>query len=241
MISSMTSVLLAIMLLLCPMVVFAQNLVGKMPIQERKIKIRQIEERSGRVPPTPVAIWQQYAGATSKAEQRAAADNALAMLYGDVAFYSYVNDDGNEVATARLVGYIAEVLGTTTAELKELQSKLLVHIESTPAPQDADRQAGNILYNKRVLLERDTIPLLLKGRNVEQSLQQSLTENQWRKFNSVNRLNFHNMTSALLVLESYHDSIHGKESELVQPFGQSKVMTAIGQMIASGELTVPKK
>ena len=240
MITSMTSVLFAIMLLLCPMVVFAQNLVGKIPIQERKIKIRQIEERSRRVPQT-AAVWQQYAKATSKAEQRAAADNALAMLYGDVAFYSYVNDDGNEVATARLVGYIAEVLGTTTAELKELQSKLLVHIESTPAPQDADRQAGNILYNKRVLLERDTIPLLLKGRNVEHILQQSLTENQWRKFNSVNRLNFHNMTSALLVLESYHDSIHGKESELVQPFGQSKEMTAIGQMIASGELTVPKK
>ena len=55
MITSMTSVLLAIMLLLCPMVVFAQNLVGKIPIQERKIKIRQIEERSGRVQPTPVA------------------------------------------------------------------------------------------------------------------------------------------------------------------------------------------
>jgi hypothetical protein len=43
------------MLLLCPMVVFAQNLVGKIPIQERKIKIRQIEERSSSVPLTPVA------------------------------------------------------------------------------------------------------------------------------------------------------------------------------------------
>ena len=55
MITSMTSVLFAIMLLLCPMVVFAQNLVGKIPIQESKIKIRQIEERSRRVQPTPVA------------------------------------------------------------------------------------------------------------------------------------------------------------------------------------------
>lgn len=218
---------------------FGQDFVGKMPTGERKIKTRQIEERSRRVPQR-AAIWQQYAGAANKAEQRVAADKALAMLYGDAAFYSYVKDEGNEAATARLVGYIAEVLGLATAELKELQGKLLAHIESTPAPQDADRQAGNILYNKRVLLERDTIPLLLKGRNVEQLLQQSLTENQWRKFNSVNRLNFHNMTSALLVLESYHDSIHSKE-ELVKPFGQSTVMTAIKQMIAAGELTVPKE
>ena len=232
--------LLSILLLLCPMVVFGQDLVGKIPTQERKIKISQFEERSNRVPPT-ATIWQQYAKATNKSEQKAAANKALAMLYSDAAFYSYINNEGNEAATARLVGYIAEVLGTTTAELKELQSKLLAHIESTPAPQDADAQVGNILYNKRVLLERDNIPLLLKGRNVEQLLQQSMTENQWQKFNSINRLNFHNMTSALSVLESYYGSIHSKEGELVQPFGQSKVMTAIGQMIASGELTVPKK
>ncbi|MBQ2423376.1 MAG: hypothetical protein II262_01115 [Alistipes sp.] len=217
---------------------FGQDFVGKMPTQERKIKLRQMEERSGRVPQT-AAVWQQYAKANSKAEQRAAADKALTMLYGDAAFYSYINNEGNEVATARLVGYIAEVLGTTTAELKELQSKLLAHIESTPASQDADAQVGNILYNKRVLLERDNIPLLLKGRNVEQLLQQSLTENQWRKFNSINRLNFHNMTSALLVLESYYGSIHSKEGELVQAFGQSKVMSSIKQMIAAGELTLP--
>ena len=50
------------------------------------------------------------------------------MLYSDAAFYSYINNEGNEAATARLVGYIAEVLGTTTAELKELQSKLLAYI-----------------------------------------------------------------------------------------------------------------
>ncbi len=217
---------------------FGQDFVGKMPTQERNIKIRQIEERSGRVPQT-AAVWQQYAKANSKAEQRAAADKALTMLYGDAAFYSYINNEGNEVATARLVGYIAEVLGTTTAELKELQSKLLAHIESTPAPQDADAQVGNILYNKRVLLERDNIPLLLKGRNVEQLLQQSLTENWWRKFNSINRLNFHNMTSALSVLESYYGSIHSKEGELVQAFGQNKVMSSIKQMIAAGELTLP--
>lgn len=217
---------------------FGQDFVGKMPTQERKIKHRQMEERSGRAPQT-AAVWQQYAKATSKAEQRAAADKALTMLYGDTAFYSYINNEGNEVATARLVGYIAEVLGTTTAELKELQSKLLAHIESAPAPQDADAQVGNILYNKRVLLERDNIPLLLKGRNVEQLLQQSLTENQWRKFNSINRLNFHNMTSALSVLESYYGSIHSKEGELVQAFGQNKVMSSIKQMIAAGELTLP--
>lgn len=217
---------------------FGQDFVGKMPTQERKIKPRQMEERSGRVPQT-AAVWQQYAKANSKAEQRAAADKALMMLYGDAAFYSYINNEGNEVATARLVGYIAEVLGTTTAELKELQSKLLAHIESTPAPQDVDDQVGNILYNKRVLLERDNIPLLLKGRNVEQLLQQSLTENWWRKFNSINRLNFHNMTSALSVLESYYDSIHIKEGELVQAFGQNKVMSSIKQMIAAGELTLP--
>ena len=217
---------------------FGQDFVGKMPTQERNIKIRQIEERSGRVPQT-AAVWQQYAKAISKAEQRAAADKALMMLYGDAAFYSYINNEGNEVATARLVGYIVEVLGTTTAELKELQSKLLAHIESTPAPQDADAQVGNILYNKRVLLERDNIPLLLKGRNVEQLLQQSLTENWWRKFNSINRLNFHNMTSALSVLESYYGSIHSKEGELVQAFGQNKVMSSIKQMIAAGELTLP--
>lgn len=217
---------------------FGQDFVGKMPTQERNIKIRQIEERSGRVPQT-AAVWQQYAKANSKAEQRAAADKALTMLYGDAAFYSYINNEGNEVATARLVGYIAEVLGTTTAELKELQSKLLAYIESTPAPQDADAQVGNILYNKRVLLERDNIPLLLKGRNVEQLLQQSLTENRWRKFNSINRLNFHNMTSALSVLESYYGSIHSKEGELVQAFGQNKVMSSIKQMIAAGELTLP--
>ena len=217
---------------------FGQDFVGKMPTQERKIKLRQMEERSGRVPQT-AAVWQQYAKANSKAEQRAAADKALMMLYGDAAFYSYINNEGNEVATARLVGYIAEVLGATTAELKELQSKLLAHIESTPAPQDADAQVGNILYNKRVLLERDNIPLLLKGRNVEQLLQQSLTENWWQKFNSINRLNFHNMTSALLVLESYYGSIYSKEGELVQAFGQSKVMSSIKQMIAAGELTLP--
>lgn len=217
---------------------FGQDFVGKMPTQERNIKIRQIEERSGRVPQT-AAVWQQYAKANSKAEQRAAADKALTMLYGDAAFYSYINNEGNEVATARLVGYIAEVLGATTAELKELQSKLLAHIESTPAPQDADAQVGNILYNKRVLLEMDNIPLLLKGRNVEQLLQQSLTENRWRKFNSINRLNFHNMTSALSVLESYYGSIHSKEGELVQAFGQNKVMSSIKQMIAAGELTLP--
>jgi hypothetical protein len=217
---------------------FGQDFVGKMPTQERKIKLRQMEERSGRVPQT-AAVWQQYAKANSKAEQRAAADKALMMLYGDAAFYSYINNEGNEVATARLVGYIAEVLGATTAELKELQSKLLAHIESTPAPQDADAPVGNILYNKRVLLEMDNIPLLLKGRNVEQLLQQSLTENRWRKFNSINRLNFHNMTSALSVLESYYGSIHSKEGELVQAFGQSKVMSSIKQMIAAGELTLP--
>ena len=88
-------------------------------------------------------------------------------------------------------------------------------------------------------MERDNIPLLLKGRNVEQLLQQSMTENQWRKFNSINRLSFHNMTSALSVLESYYGSIHSKEGELVQPFGQSKVMSSIKQMIAAGELTLP--
>ena len=220
------------------MVAFGQDLVGKIPTQERKIKISQLEERSNRVPPT-ATIWQQYAKATNKSEQKAAANKALAMLYSDAAFYSYINNEGNEAATARLVGYIAEVLGTTTAELKELQSKLLAYIESTPAPQDADAQVGNILYNKRVLLERDNIPLLLKGRNVEQLLQQSMTENQWRKFNSINRLSFHNMTSALSVLESYYGSIHSKEGELVQPFGQSKVMSSIKQMIATGELTLP--
>jgi hypothetical protein len=220
------------------MVVFGQDLVGKIPTQERKIKISQLEERSNRVPPTST-IWQQYAKATNKSKQKAAANKALAMLYSDTAFYSYINNEGNEAATARLVGYIAEVLGTTTAELKELQSKLLAYIESTPAPQDADAQVGNILYNKRVLLERDNIPLLLKGRNVEQLLQQSMTENQWQKFNSINRLNFHNMTSALSVLESYYGSIHSKEGELVQPFGQSKVMSSIKQMIAAGELTLP--
>lgn len=230
--------LLFILLLLCPMVVFGQDLVGKIPTQERKIKISQLEERSNRVPPT-ATIWQQYAKATNKSEQKAAANKALAMLYSDAAFYSYINNEGNEAATARLVGYIAEVLGTTTAELKELQSKLLAYIESTPAPQDADAQVGNILYNKRVLLERDNIPLLLKGRNVEQLLQQSMTENQWRKFNSINRLNFHNMTSALSVLENYYGSIHSKEGELVQSFGQSKVMSSIKQMIAAGELTLP--
>jgi hypothetical protein len=230
--------LLFILLLLCPMVVFGQDLVGKIPTQERKIKISQLEERSNRVPPTST-IWQQYAKATNKSKQKAAANKALAMLYSDAAFYSYINNEGNEAATARLVGYIAEVLGTTTAELKELQSKLLAYIESTPAPQDADAQVGNILYNKRVLLERDNIPLLLKGRNVEQLLQQSMTENQWQKFNSINRLNFHNMTSALSVLESYYGSIHSKEGELVQPFGQSKVMSSIKQMIAAGELTLP--
>ena len=220
------------------MVAFGQDLVGKNPTQERKIKLHQIEERSRRVPPT-ADIWQQYAKATNKAEQRVATDKALAMLYGDAAFYSYINNEGNEAATARLVGYIAEVLGLATAEVKELQGKLLAHIGSTPAPQDADAQVGNILYNKRVLLERDNIPLLLKGRNVEQLLQQSLTENQWRKFNSVNRINFHNMTSALLVLESYYGSIHSKEDELVLPFGQSKVMSSIKQMIAAGELSKP--
>ena len=230
--------LLSILLLLCPMVVFGQDLVGKIHTQERKIKISQLEERSNRVPPTST-IWQQYAKATNKSEQKAAANKALAMLYSDAAFYSYINNEGNEAATARLVGYIAEVLGTTTAELKELQSKLLAYIESTPAPQDADAQVGNILYNKRVLLERDNIPLLLKGRNVEQLLQQSLTENWWQKFNSINRLNFHNMTSALLVLESYYGSIYSKEGELVQAFGQSKVMSSIKQMIAAGELTLP--
>ena len=230
--------LLFILLLLCPMVVFGQDLVGKIPTQERKIKISQLEERSNRVPPT-ATIWQQYAKATNKSEQKAAANKALAMLYSDAAFYSYINNEGNEAATARLVGYIAEVLGTTTAELKELQSKLLAYIESTPAPQDADAQVGNILYNKRVLLERDNIPLLLKGRNVEQLLQQSMTENQWRKFNSINRLNFHNMTSALSVLENYYGSIHSKEGELVQSFGQSKVMSSIKQMIAAGELSKP--
>jgi hypothetical protein len=220
------------------MVAFGQDLVGKIPTQERKIKISQLEERSNRVPPTST-IWQQYAKATNKSKQKAAANKALAMLYSDAAFYNYINNEGNEAATARLVGYIAEVLGTTTAELKELQSKLLAYIESTPAPQDADAQVGNILYNKRVLLERDNIPLLLKGRNVEQLLQQSMTENQWQKFNSINRLNFHNMTSALSVLESYYGSIHSKEGELVQPFGQSKVMSSIKQMIAAGELTLP--
>ena len=230
--------LLSILLLLCPMVVFGQDLVGKIHTQERKIKISQLEERSNRVPPT-ATIWQQYAKATNKSKQKAAANKALAMLYSDAAFYIYINNEGNEAATARLVGYIAEVLGTTTAELKELQSKLLAYIESTPAPQDADAQVGNILYNKRVLLERDNIPLLLKGRNVEQLLQQSMTENQWQKFNSINRLNFHNMTSALSVLESYYGSIHSKEGELVQPFGQSKVMSSIKQMIAAGELTLP--
>ena len=230
--------LLSILLLLCPMVVFGQDLVGKIHTQERKIKISQLEERSNRVPPTST-IWQQYAKATNKSKQKAAANKALAMLYSDAAFYSYINNEGNEAATARLVGYIAEVLGTTTAELKELQSKLLAYIESTPAPQDADAQVGNILYNKRVLLERDNIPLLLKGRNVEQLLQQSMTENQWQKFNSINRLNFHNMTSALSVLESYYGSIHSKEGELVQPFGQSKVMSSIKKMIAAGELTLP--
>ena len=216
--------LFILLLLFCPMVVFGQDLVGKIPTQERKIKISQLEERSNRVPPT-ATIWQQYAKAPNKSEQKAAANKALAMLYSDAAFYSYINNEGNEAATARLVGYIAEVLGTTTAELKELQSKLLAYIESTPAPQDADAQVGNILYNKRVLLERDNIPLLLKGRNVAQLLQQHLTAHQWRKFNSINRLNFHNMTSALSVLESYYGSIHSKEGELVQPFGQSKVMS----------------
>ena len=230
--------LLFILLRLCPMVAFGQDLVGKIPTQERKIKISQLEERSNRVPPT-ATIWQQYAKATNKSEQKAAANKALAMLYSDAAFYSYINNEGNEAATARLVGYIAEVLGLATAEIKELQSKLLAYIESTPAPQDADAQVGNILYNKRVLLERDNIPLLLKGRNVEQLLQQSMTENQWRKFNSINRLNFHNMTSALSVLESYYGSIHSKEGKLVQPFGQSKVMSSIKQMIAAGELTLP--
>jgi hypothetical protein len=60
--------LLFILLLLCPMVAFGQDFVGKMPTQERKIKLRQMEERSGRVPQS-AAIWQQYAGATNKAEQ----------------------------------------------------------------------------------------------------------------------------------------------------------------------------
>ena len=230
--------LLFILLLLCPMVVFGQDLVGKIPTQERKIKISQLEERSNRVPPT-ATIWQQYAKATNKSEQKAAANKALAMLYSDAAFYSYINNEGNEAATARLVGYIAEVLGLATAELKELQSKLLAHIESTPAPQDADAQVGNILYNKRVLLERDNIPLLLKGRNVEQLLQQSMTENQWRKFNNINRLHFHNMTSALSVLERYYDCVIKQNDEIVQSFGQSKVMSSIKQMIATGELTLP--
>ena len=220
------------------MVVFGQDFVGKMPTQERKIKPRQMEERSNRVPPT-ATIWQQYAKATNKSEQKAAANKALAMLYSDAAFYSYINNEGNEAATARLVGYIAEVLGLATAELKELQSKLLAHIESTPAPQDADAQVGNILYNKRVLLERDNIPLLLKGRNVEQLLQQSMTENQWRKFNNINRLHFHNMTSALSVLERYYDCVIKQNDEIVQSFGQSKVMSSIKQMIAAGELTLP--
>lgn len=131
------------------------------------------------------------------------------------------------------------MLEVNSAGLRELQSSLLAYIENVSAPQDTDNQAASILYNTRVYLERNTIPLLLKGRNVENLLQQSLTENQWRKFNSINSINFHNMTSALLVLERYYDSIHSREGVLVQPFGQSKVMTAIKQMIAAGELSKP--
>ena len=37
--------------LLCPIVAFGQDFVGKIPTQERKIKISQLEERSNRVPP----------------------------------------------------------------------------------------------------------------------------------------------------------------------------------------------
>ena len=227
--------LLFILLFVCPIVAFGQDFVGKIPTQERKIKLHQIEERSNRVPPT-ADIWLQYAKATNKAEQRVAADKALAMLYGDAAFYSYINNHSNEAAVAQMVDYVAEVLEVNSAGLRELQSSLLAYIENVSAPQDADNQAASILYNTRVYLERDTIPLLLKGRNVENLLQQSLTENQWRKFNSIN---FHNMTSALLVLERYYDSIHSREGVLVQPFGQSKVMTAIKQMIAAGELSKP--
>jgi hypothetical protein len=47
------------------------------------------------------------------------------------------------------------------------------------------------------------------------------------------------MTSALSVLESYYGCIHSKEGELVQAFGQNKVMSSIKQMIAAGELTLP--
>ena len=230
--------LLSILLLLCPMVVFGQDLVGKIPTQERKIKTRQLEERSTRVPPT-ATIWQQYAKATNKSEQKAAANKALAMLYSDAAFYSYINNESNEAAVARFIDYVTKVVEIDSRYLQKLQSSLLAYIQSAPTQVDADSLAGNVLYNKRGYLESDTIPILLKGCNVEQLLQQSMTENQWRKFNSINRLNFHNMTSALSVLESYYGSIHSKEGELVQPFGQSKVMSSIKQMIAAGELTLP--
>ena len=190
------------------------------------------------MPPT-ADIWLQYAKATNKAEQRVAADKALAMLYGDAAFYSYINNESNEAAVARFIDYVTKVVEIDSRYLQKLQSSLLAYIQDAPTQVDADSLAGNVLYNKRGYLESDTIPILLKGCNVAQLLQQHLTAHQWRKFNSINRLNFHNMTSALSVLESYYGSIHSKEGELVQPFGQSKVMSSIKQMIATGELTLP--
>lgn len=216
---------------------FGQDLVGKIPTQERKIKISQLEERSNRVPPT-AAIWQQYAKANNKAEQRAVADKALAMLYSDAAFYSYINNETLDAAVVRFVGYVAEISEVGGEELKGLQSSLLEYIQSVPVQVDADTLAGNILYNKRVYLERDTIPVLLKGCDVAQLLQQCLTAHQWRKFNNINRLHFHNMTSALSVLERYYDCVIKQNDEIVRTFGQSKVMSAIKEMIVSGELTI---
>lgn len=229
--------LLSILLLLCPMVVFGQDLVGKIPTQERKIKISQLEERSNRVPPT-ATIWQQYAKATNKSEQKAAANKALAMLYSDAAFYSYINNESNEAAVARFIDYVTKVVEIDSRYLQKLKSSLLAYIQSAPTQVDADSLAGNVLYNKRGYLESDTIPILLKGCNVAQLLQQHLTAHQWRKFNNINRLHFHNMTSALSVLERYYDCVIKQNDEIVRTFGQSKVMSAIKEMIVGGELTI---
>lgn len=216
---------------------FGQDFVGKIPIGKGKISSRQLEERSNRVPPT-ATIWQQYAKATNKSEQKAAANKALAMLYSDAAFYSYINNESNEAAVARFIDYVTEVVEIDSRYLQKLQSSLLAYIQSAPTQVDADSLAGNVLYNKRGYLESDTIPILLKGCNVAQLLQQHLTAHQWRKFNNINRLHFHNMTSALSVLERYYDCVIKQNDEIVRTFGQSNVMSAIKEMIVSGELTI---
>lgn len=49
--SKITRICISCIVLLCPIVAFGQDFVGKIPTQERKIKISQLEERSNRVPP----------------------------------------------------------------------------------------------------------------------------------------------------------------------------------------------